>query len=180
MMPQQMVGPAPGIAGSIHVLAAEEIGLHVHLLDRQLAFLDALVNPLVAGIEAAHVPAHRDHAGLLGDPHQALGILDAVGYRNLDQHVLARTHDLLALAEVHLRRRGEDHRVGALDAFREITRMMRDAVFSGDLGSRILIAPNEGSDLHFGNALERVEMLLAEGPLAGNANLHRVPCRAIR
>src|SRR5262249_61081341 len=77
VMPEEMVGPAARIAGRIDVLAAEKIGLHVHLLDRELALLDALVDPLVAGVEAADVTAHGDDAGLLGDPHQVLGILDA-------------------------------------------------------------------------------------------------------
>ena len=120
VVPQQMVGPAARLAGGVDVLAAEEIGLHVHLLDLQLALLDPLVDPLVAGIEAAHMAGHGDDAGLLGDLRQRLGILDIVGDRNLDQHGLAGAHHLLALAEVHLRRRGEDHGVGALDAFAEI------------------------------------------------------------
>ena len=102
-----------------------------------------------------------------------LGVLDAVGDRDLDQHVLAGAHHLLALAEVHLGRRGEDHRVGALDAFGEIAGVMRDAVFLGDLGGGVLVAADERGDLHARDALERVEMLLAEGALAGDANLHR-------
>ena len=48
VVPQQMVGPAPRVAGGVDVLAAEEIGLHVHLLDLQLAGLDLLVDVLVA------------------------------------------------------------------------------------------------------------------------------------
>ena len=49
----------------VHVGAAEEVGLHVHLLDLQLARDDLLVHPLVARVEAARVAAHRDQAGLL-------------------------------------------------------------------------------------------------------------------
>ena len=173
VVPQQMIGPAARIAGRVDVLAAEEIGLHVHLLDLQLALLDLLVDVLVARIEAAHMAAHGGDAGLLGDLHQALGVLDAVGDRDLDQHVLAGAHHLLALAEVHLGRRGEDHRVGALDAFGEIAGVVRDAVFLGDLGGGVLIAADQRGHLHARDALERVEMLLAEGALAGNANLHR-------
>jgi hypothetical protein len=41
VMPQEMVGPAARVARSIDVLAPEEIGLNVHLLDGQFAFLDA-------------------------------------------------------------------------------------------------------------------------------------------
>ena len=133
VMPQQMIGPAARIAGGVDVLAAEEIGLHVHLLDLQLAGDDLLVDVLMARIEAPHMAAHGDDAGLLGDLHQVLGVLDAVGDRDLDQHMLAGAHHLLALAEVHLGRRGEDHRIGALDALGEIAGVMRDAVFLGDL-----------------------------------------------
>ena len=134
-----------------------------------------LVHPLMAGIEAAHVPAHGDDAGLLGDLHQRLGVLDAVGDRDFHQHVLAGAHHLLALAEMHLGRRGEDHRVGALDAFGEVAGVVRDAVFLRDLRGRVLIAADQRSDLGIGNALERVEVFLAEGALTGNADLHCWP-----
>ena len=103
----------------------------------------------------------------------ALGILDAVGDGNFDQHMLAGAHHLLALAEVHLGRRGEDHRVGALDAFGEIAGVVRNAVFLGDLRGRVLIAADQRGHLDVRDALERVEMLLAERALAGDANLHR-------
>ena len=56
----------------------------------------------MAGIEAAHVAAHGGDADLLGDFHQRFGILDAIGDRDFDQHMLAGAHHLLALAEVHL------------------------------------------------------------------------------
>ena len=134
----------------------------------------------MAGIEAAHVPAHGDDAGLLGDPHQLLGVLDAVGDRDFDQHVLAGAHHLLALAEMHLGRRGKDHRVGAFDALGEVAGVMGNAVFLRDLGGGVLIAADQRGDLDAGNALERVEMLLAEGALAGYADLHRAPLLAIR
>src|SRR5262249_30662866 len=106
--------------------------------------------------------------------------LDAVGDGNLDQHVLARAHHLLALAEVHLGRRGQDHRVGALDALAEVAGVMRDRVFLRDLGGGVLVAADERGDLDLGDTLERVEMLLAEGALAGYADFHRVPLLAMR
>jgi hypothetical protein len=130
------------------------------------------VDVLVAGIEAAHMAAHGDHAGLLGDLHQRLGVLDAVGDRDLDQHVLAGAHHLLALAEVHLGGRGQDHRVGAFDALAEIAGVVRDPVFLGNLGGGILVAADQRGDFHVRDALERVEMLLTKGALTGNANLH--------
>ena len=57
VVPQQMVRPAPRLAERVHVGAAEEVRLHVHLLHLQLARLDALVHPLVARVEAARVAA---------------------------------------------------------------------------------------------------------------------------
>ncbi len=97
----------------------------------------------MAGIEPPHVAAHGNDAGFLGDAHQPFGILDAVGNRNLDQHMLAGPHHLLALAEVHLGRRSEDYRVGALDAFGKIAGVMRDAVFLGDFRRRVLVAADK-------------------------------------
>ncbi len=102
------------------------------------------------------------------------GVGDAVGHRNFDQHMLARAHHLLALAEMHLGRRRQDHRVGALDAFAEIAGVMRDAVFLGHFGRRVLIAADQRGHFDAGNPLQRIEMLLAEGALAGDADLHSV------
>src|SRR4051794_35431442 len=180
VMPQEVVGPTARVARRVDVLAAEKIGLHVHLLDLELTLLDALVNPLVARVEAAHVPAHRDDAGLLGDLHQLLGVFDAVGDWDLDQYMFAGAHHLLALPEMHLGRRGENHRIGAFDALGQVAGVMGNAVFLGDLRGGVLIAADQRGHLYAGNALERVEMLLAKGALAGYANLHRVPLLAIR
>ena len=119
--------------------------------------------------------AHGGDAGLLGDLHQRLGIIHAVGDRDFHQHMLAGAHHLLALAEMHLGRRGEDHRVGALDAFGQFAGVMRDAVFLGDLGGGILIAADQRGDFDIGDALERVEMLLPERALPRYANFHRFP-----
>ena len=48
VVPEQVVGPAARLPGRVHVGAAEEVGLHVHLLDGQLARDDAVAHPLVA------------------------------------------------------------------------------------------------------------------------------------
>ncbi len=127
----------------------------------------------MAGIEAPHMAAHGGDAGFLGDLHQGFGILDAVGDRDFDQHMLAGAHHLLALAEMHLGRRGEDHRVGALDAFGQFAGVMRDAVFLRHLGGGVLVAADQRGDFDVGDALERVEMLLPERTLPRYANLHR-------
>src|SRR5579871_753356 len=169
-----MIRPAARLAGRVHVGAAEEIGLHVHLLDFELAFLDALVHPLMARIEAAHMPGHRDNAGLLLDFHQRFGVRHAVGDRDFDQHMLAGAHHLLALSAVHLGRRGKDNGVGAPDAFTEVATPVRDAVFPGDLGGRILIAADQRHYLGVRDAFQRIQMLLTERALPGYADFHRL------
>jgi hypothetical protein len=68
VVPQQVVGPAARLAQRVHVAAAEEVGLHVHLLDVELAGSDLLVDPLVAGVEAPGVAAHGDQAGDFSRP----------------------------------------------------------------------------------------------------------------
>ena len=68
VVPQQVVGPAARLAERVHVRAAEEVGLHVHLLDVEFAAPDPLAHPLVARVEAARVAAHRDLAGLPARP----------------------------------------------------------------------------------------------------------------
>ena len=67
VVPEQMVGPASRIARRVDVLAPEEIGLHVHLLNLQLASLDFLMDVLMARVEAPHVAAHRGDSSLLGN-----------------------------------------------------------------------------------------------------------------
>jgi len=98
---------------------------------------------LVARIETADMARHSDDAGFLGHLRQGLGIRHIVGDGNFDQHVLPRTHHLLALGAVHLRRRGQDHRIGAFDAFGKIIAPMRDAVFLGDLFGAFRIAADQ-------------------------------------
>jgi hypothetical protein len=167
-----VIGPAAGIARRVDVPAPEEIGLHVHLLDFQLASRDTLVHPLMARIEAPDVATHGDHARLPRNAHQRFRIRDAVGDGNFDQHVLARADDLLALPKMHFRRRREDHRVRALDAFREVAGVMRDVVFLRNLRGGVLVAADEGGDFRLGNALERIEVFLAERPLPCDTNPH--------
>src|SRR5262249_7471973 len=128
----------------------------------------------MARVEAAYVSAHGDNAGLLLDFHQRFGVRDAVSDRDFDQHMLAGAHHLLALAAVHLGRRGEDDGVGAPDAFAKVAAPVRDAVFLRDVRGRILVAADERQHLDIRNALEGVKMLLTERALPGNANLHRL------
>ncbi len=89
MVPEQVIGPGARLAERVHVGAAEEIGLHVHLLDMEFAGEDPLVHELVARVEAARVADHGDEAGLLLRRDHRLGVLEAVGERDLDLHMLA-------------------------------------------------------------------------------------------
>ena len=52
--------PPPEVRSAIREIMA--------LLDGQLAFLDALMDPLMAGIEAPHMAAHRHDARFFRDP----------------------------------------------------------------------------------------------------------------
>ena len=88
--------------------------------------------------------------------------------------MLAGAHHLLALTAMHLGRRGQDHRVGALDALGEIAAQVGNAVFLGDLSGGVLIAADQRHHLDLRDALQGVEMLLAERALAGDANLHHL------
>src|SRR5207248_3137821 len=73
-----------------------------------------------------------------------------------------------------------DHRVGALDAFAEVAGIMRHAVLLGDFGGGVLVAANQRCHLDLRNALERIEMLLPEGALTGDADSHGFPLLTLR
>ena len=126
----------------------------------------------MARVEAADMTAHRNNAGFLGDLRQVLGIFDRDRHRDFDQHMLAGAHHLFALREVHLGRRGEDHRVGTLDAFGKVARVVRNAVLLGNFCSRVLITADKRRDFNAIDTLERIQVLLAEGTLPSYANLH--------
>src|SRR5271166_335197 len=89
VMPEQMVGPGARLAERVHVGAAQEVGLHVHLLDMELAGRDLLVDVLVAWIEAARMTDHRDESGLLLHFGDGFSVLETIGERNLHLHMLA-------------------------------------------------------------------------------------------
>ena len=174
VMPQQMIGPTARLAGRVHVRAPEEIGLHVHLLYFEIAGCDALVNPLVARIEAARMAGHGDQTGLLLRFQNALGIGQGIGHGDFHLHVLARLEALHRLIGVHLRRRGQDHRFQArlLQALAQIPGPMRDLVLLGHLFGGCLIPARESNDFDAGDILDRIDMLHAESALPGDTNLH--------
>ena len=69
-----MIGPGAGLALGVDVGAAEEVGLRIQLLDFQFAGLDFVVNPLMARVEAPHVPGHGNNSGLFLNTHDCFGI----------------------------------------------------------------------------------------------------------
>ena len=74
VVPQQMVRPRTRLALGVDVAAAEEIGLHIHLLDVEFASGNAVVHILVAGVKATGMADHAGLAGFLGDALHILGI----------------------------------------------------------------------------------------------------------
>ena len=179
VMPEQVVGPRARLAQRIHVRATEEVGLHVHLLDAELAGPDLPVHPLVARIEPARVPHHRDLAGRLLQPRHRLRVLQGVGERDLDLDVLARLEAGDRLCGVHLRRRAEDDRVDFLqrEAVGEVGGHVADAVPGRDLLRLVELAPHDRDDLDAVDQPDRVEVLGAEGSGAGQRDFDRTAHR---
>ena len=135
VVPQQVVGPAARLAQRVHVRAAEEIGLHVHLLDVELARLDLLVHVLVAGIEAARVADHRDQAGLLLRLDDRLGRPPACRTAGSPPARACRPSGGDRLRGVHLRGRAQDHgvHVGTRQRLGEVRSSRARAVLAAPL-----------------------------------------------
>src|SRR5580704_12192170 len=74
VVPEQMVRPTARLAGRVHIGPSEEVRLHIHLLDLELAGLDALVDPLMARIKAPRMAGHDDQSGFFLRLQNALGI----------------------------------------------------------------------------------------------------------
>ena len=175
VVPKQMIGPRARLAQRIHVGAAKEIRLHVHLLDRELARNDSLVHPLVARVEAARVADHRNLAGLFLESRDLLGVREAVGQRNLDLDVLARLEAGDRLCGVHLRGRAQDDGVDLRqrEAVGEIAGDVADAVLGRDLLRLREFPAHDGDHFNTVDQLDRVEVLGAERAGAGKRDLDR-------
>ncbi len=174
VVPEQMVGPAARLALQVDVGAAEEIGLHVHLLDVQLAGHDLVVHPLVAGIEPAGVAGHGHHPGLLLHVDDPLRVRDAVGHGDLDLDVLAGLHALHRLLGVHLGGGGQDHRLDArnLQALAEVAGPVGNVELLGHLLGGLGAAADQGDDLDAVDLLDAFQVALSERPLARHDDLH--------
>ena len=109
MVPQQMVGPRACFAFGIDVFAAEEIGLHIHLLDVQFACGDFIVQVLVRRVEAAGMAYHRYQAcGLLQGQH-FFGVAQGISQGYFHLHVFACFQASQGLGGVHLGRGTQNH-----------------------------------------------------------------------
>src|SRR5437660_11512592 len=89
--------------------------------------------------------------------------------------MFACTHHLLSLLAMQRRRGGENHPVSPFDTVAEVAGMMRDRILLGDFRGSLLIATHEARDFNARYAPKGVEVLLTEGALACNADLHRRP-----
>ena len=176
MVPQQMIGPRARLAERVHVGAAEEIGLHVHLIDMELAGQNLLVDKLMARVEATGVAAHRDEPGALLHRDDGFRVLQTVGERNLDLHMLAGFHALQRLRGVHLGRRRQNDGVELreLEAVGKIGRHVTDAVIGRGLLRLVELAADQRDDFDPVDQLDPVEMLEAEGAGARQRDLDGV------
>ena len=86
-------------------------------------------DPLVAGVEAAGVAAHRDQPGLAAARHDRLGVGQRVASGISTCTCLPARGTAIALRGVHLRRRAEDHGVDVVAGERlgEVGRDVADA-----------------------------------------------------
>ena len=169
-----MIGPAARFAERVGVGTPEEICLHIHLQDLEFTREYAVVDPLMARIEAACVPGHGNDAGLLLHAHQALRVGERIRHRNLDHDVLAGTHALLALRRMHLRGGGQDYRVesGLGQAVGKIRGPMRDLPLLRHRSRRLDVRSGQGDDFDSGNLRHGFQVFDAERAVAGETDFH--------
>ena len=153
----------------------KEVGLHVHLLDVELAGLDLLMHPLVAGVEAACVAAHGHQARLPLQHHHGLAFGQHVAQRNLHPHVLAGPQAGQALRSVQLRGRAQNHRVQARErqAVGQVGGDVGNAVPGGHFVRLVQVAADQRHTLHAFDQLDGVQVLDAKGSGARQGDLDR-------
>ena len=181
VVPQEVVGPRPGLPQGIEVLSAEEVGLHVHLLQGELAGGDPAVHPLVARVEAPGVADHPDQAALLLDAQARLGVAQRVGQGDLHLHVLPRRQAGLRLFGVQRRRRREDDGVDVVHREHVVERRdgAVDAVLRGEGCGAVEGARHDGGDLDPVDAVQGRDVLGAERPTAGEGDAERLQGRHV-
>ena len=176
VVPQQVVGPRPRLTQGVGVRAAEEVRLHVHLLEVELAGPDLVVDPLMAGIEAARMSDHGHLARLLLRGRRRFGTREAVGQRNLHLHVLAGGERRDRLVGVHLRGRAQDDGVHLLhgERLRKVGACVADAVLLRHLLRLVELAADDRHDPNARNVLDAVEVLGPERARAGQRHVDRL------
>ena len=172
VVPEQVVGPAAGLAQRVHVGAAEKIGLYIHLLDVELTGLDLVVHPLVAGVETAGVTHHGHQTGFLLYTQNFLAFFVDIAQRNLDLYVLARLQAGQGLAGVHLRGRAQDDGIDFFQSQRlvQVCSDVTDAVFVSHLFGFGELAANQRDDFHTVDVFDAVQVFDAEGTCARQGN----------
>ena len=168
VVPQQVVGPAAGLAQRIHVGAAEKVGLYIHLLDVELACLDLVVHPLVAGVEAPGVAHHGHKAGFLLHTQDFLAFFVHIAQRDLDLHMFARLQARQGLAGVHLCGRAQNDGVNFFQGQRlvQVGGDVTNAVFVSHLFGFGELTPDQRDDFHAVDVLDAVQVFDAESTRA--------------
>jgi hypothetical protein len=103
VVPEKVICPAAGFAFGIYIGSAKEERLNDEVLQSEFSFLNSVVNPLMAGIEAARVASHRGETGFLCDLQNHFRVCQIIRNRNFHLNVLACPHHLYRLFRVHLR-----------------------------------------------------------------------------
>src|SRR5690625_6124869 len=96
MMPKEVIRPRTRLSKGIGIAAAEEIRLHIHLLDGELAFFNSIVNPLMAGIKTTRMPHQDRKSTRLNSSHVAISYavfcLKKKKSKDTTSHTVANSH----------------------------------------------------------------------------------------
>lgn len=168
---------------TIHVALAGAGAFGIKHLDAMKNIADVKVVSVV-GRDLAKTKEVADKYGIA---HVATDLADSLRLKTLDAVILATPTQMHAaqsmacleaghrLGRVHLRGRGEDHRVQRLQpqAVGEVGGHVRDAVLVGHLLGLGEVATDHRDHLHVGDVLHRIEMLDAECAGTGQCHVDR-------
>jgi len=151
------------------------------LLELELARLHPLLNPLVAGVKAAGVPAHGHQSTGFLQGHHGQRILEPVGQRNFDLHMLAGQQTLAGLSGVHLRWRAQNDRIHlrSRQAVLQIGGHMPNPILLGQLARLGQIRVDEGDDFRPGDLADALKVFEAEGARSCERHFELAKCHDI-
>ena len=176
VVPQQVIGPTARLSQSVHVGAAKEKGLHIHVLDVEFIRHDLAADPLVAGVEAACMAAHCHQTGLLLQRNHFLGVAQHIGDGDFNLHMLAGFQASDRLSRMERCRRCQDHRVDITPRqyFIKVRCAERDAILGCYRPG--FVGPGTDQSHHFdiGNILDTVQVFRAERAGPGDGDLDRL------